>query len=79
MYASATGTTTSSVYRDAAAPLPASGWANRGALAESNRDMAAEGRFSLASYEKMLAYIEEYRDLQANTGPEGEQSVAAQK
>ena len=50
----------------------------RGALAESNRTMAAEGRFSLASYEKMLAYIEEYRELQAANGPEGETNVASQ-
>jgi TRAP-type C4-dicarboxylate transport system substrate-binding protein len=43
----------------------------RAALADSNRELGAEGRFSIESYEKMLTYIEEYRERQAAAGSEG--------
>jgi len=44
----------------------------RAALADSNRELGAEGRFSIESYEKMLTYIEEYRERQAAAGSEGQ-------
>ncbi len=37
----------------------------RDALADSNRSLGEEGRFSLELYDQMLAYIDEYRQLQA--------------
>ncbi len=46
----------------------------RDVLAESNRALGTDGRFSLELYDQMIAYIDEYRELQAGTAtasPEG--------
>jgi TRAP-type C4-dicarboxylate transport system substrate-binding protein len=53
----------------------------RAALAESNRELGAEGRFSIESYEKMLTYITEYRERQAAADSEdqGDANVAVQQ
>jgi len=49
----------------------------RAALADSNRNLGAEGRFSLETYEKMLTYIKEYRERQAASASEGQGDVNA--
>ena len=52
----------------------------RGVLAESNRELGAKGNFSLELYDEMLAYVEEFRQLQAeSTGADAPENVAAQQ
>jgi TRAP-type C4-dicarboxylate transport system substrate-binding protein len=53
----------------------------RAALAKSNRDLGTEGRFSIETYDRMLTYIEEYRERQAAAGSEGQgdDNVAVQQ
>lgn len=53
----------------------------RAALADSNRELGAEGRFSIETYERMLNHIEEYRERQAaaGSGGQGDDNVAVQQ
>ena len=44
----------------------------RGALADSNRSLGEQGRFSLELYDQMLAYIDEYRQRQATAQGEAQ-------
>ena len=44
----------------------------RDALADSNRGLGADGRFSLELYDRMLAYVDEYRQLQATAQGEAQ-------
>ncbi len=52
----------------------------RGVLAESNRELGANGSFSLELYDEMLGHVEEYRQLDASAaGSDAPENVAAQQ
>ena len=42
----------------------------RDALADTNRNLGQDGRFSLELYDQMLGYIDEYRQMQATVSEE---------